>query len=131
MPTHWFAPLSYMALGALVLFAVQQVAKFARRSMPRDSGPGSRSERRFDFSAGVVDQVRQETAPERYWLWDNLTTREMEIASLVVRGQRNAEVARELHISPYTVETHLKHIYIKLNVSSRTELAHVIQELVD
>ncbi len=55
----------------------------------------------------------------------------MEIARLVAQGKHNAEAARELQISPFTVETHLKHIYTKLHVRSRTELAHALRELVD
>ena len=38
----------------------------------------------------------------RYWLWDSLTLREMEVARLVVQGKRNGEIARELTISVQT-----------------------------
>lgn len=55
----------------------------------------------------------------------------MQVARLVAQGKQNVQVAHDLQISPFTVETHLKHIYLKLQVNSRTELAHVIQELVD
>jgi len=53
-----------------------------------------------------------------------LTQREMQVARLVAIGQTNADVARELTISVHTVESHLKHIYGKLNVSNRSGLAH-------
>ena len=99
--------------------------------MPRSPDLESPFQRRLDFSARLLDPLRQDPLPERYWLWDNLTARETEIARLVARGKHNAEVARELQISPYTVETHLKHIYTKLQVNSRTELALVVRELVD
>jgi DNA-binding CsgD family transcriptional regulator len=91
--------------------------------------------RRLDFSAGVVNKLHEDASPKRYWRWDNLTAREIEIARLVAQGKHNArvarELARELQISPFTVETLLKHTYAKLHVSSRMELAVVIQELVD
>jgi len=68
---------------------------------------------------------------DRRWLWDSLTSREMEVARLVADGMRNAEIARELTISVHTVECHMGHIYAKLEVHSRTELARAIRELVD
>jgi DNA-binding NarL/FixJ family response regulator len=52
-----------------------------------------------------------------------LTQQERTVLALVARGWRNAAVARELVISPRTVETHLYHIFDKLQVSSRTEAA--------
>jgi DNA-binding CsgD family transcriptional regulator len=52
-----------------------------------------------------------------------LTTSERRIADLVARGRSNHEVARELQLSPKTVEWNLTKIYRKLNVASRTELA--------
>lgn len=52
-----------------------------------------------------------------------LTPREIEIARLVAQGKRNREIARELTLTVSTVETHLKHIFAKLHVRSRTELA--------
>jgi hypothetical protein len=41
------------------------------------------------------------------------------------RGLGNREVAERLFVSRYTVETHLKHVFAKLGVSSRAELAAV------
>ncbi len=50
-----------------------------------------------------------------------LTQQERTVLALVAKGWRNAAVARELVISTRTVETHLYHIFDKLQVSSRTE----------
>ena len=50
-----------------------------------------------------------------------LTKQERTVLALVARGWRNADIARELVISTRTVETHLYHIFDKLQVSSRTE----------
>jgi DNA-binding NarL/FixJ family response regulator len=52
-----------------------------------------------------------------------LTETERRVAELVARGKSNHEVARELHLSPKTVEWNLSKIYRKLGVRSRTELA--------
>src|SRR5262249_28584364 len=52
-----------------------------------------------------------------------LTSREAEMAHLVSRGLRNKEIARELHLSEGTVKMHLHHIYEKLRLNGRTQLA--------
>jgi predicted ATPase/DNA-binding CsgD family transcriptional regulator len=48
-----------------------------------------------------------------------LTSREVEVLGLVALGMTNAQTAKELFVSPRTVETHLTSIYHKLGVSSR------------
>jgi DNA-binding CsgD family transcriptional regulator len=52
-----------------------------------------------------------------------LTPTEKKITQLVATRSRNREVAATLFISEKTVEAHLSHIYAKLNLRSRTELA--------
>ena len=49
-----------------------------------------------------------------------LSKREGEILQLVAGGLSNREIAEQLSLSRYTVESHVKHIYRKLAVSSRT-----------
>lgn len=51
-----------------------------------------------------------------------LTPREAEVARLVAAGCSNPEIAGLLFVSRYTVEDHLKHLYEKLRVGSRSEL---------
>jgi DNA-binding NarL/FixJ family response regulator len=53
----------------------------------------------------------------------NLSMRETEIVGLVAKGMANKEIAADLSISVETVRVHLKHIYEKLHVRSRTEAA--------
>ena len=52
-----------------------------------------------------------------------LTPRETVIASLIARGMRNKQIAREMKVSEATVKMHLHHIYDKLHLNGRTELA--------
>jgi len=54
---------------------------------------------------------------------DGLTPAEQRVAELVAKGQTNAEVAAALFLAERTVASHLTHVYAKLGVRSRTELA--------
>jgi DNA-binding CsgD family transcriptional regulator len=54
---------------------------------------------------------------------EGLSAAERRVAELVAEGRTNREVAAALFLGVSTVETHLRHIYAKLGVRSRTELA--------
>jgi len=56
-----------------------------------------------------------------------LSPREMEIARLVEQRRSNKAIARELGISPRTVSTHLSHIFQRLAIGSRGELADYLR----
>jgi DNA-binding CsgD family transcriptional regulator len=58
-----------------------------------------------------------------------LTRRELEILRLVAVGRTNPEIARELFLSPRTVEMHVRHMLAKLGCRSRTEAAGRAHEL--
>jgi two-component system, NarL family, response regulator NreC len=66
-----------------------------------------------------VRVLKQKGAVDTY---DLLTSREREILQLLAEGKSNKEVATALNISPYTVETHRRHILEKLNLHSPAEL---------
>jgi predicted ATPase/DNA-binding CsgD family transcriptional regulator len=55
--------------------------------------------------------------------WGSLTETEMEIARLAAEGLTNVEIGRRMFVSRSTVKAHLSHIYTKLDVNGRTELA--------
>ena len=52
-----------------------------------------------------------------------LTPQERRVALAAAAGKHNAELARQLSVSVNTIETHLGHIYAKLGIRSRSELA--------
>jgi predicted ATPase/DNA-binding CsgD family transcriptional regulator len=57
--------------------------------------------------------------------WASLTPTEIEVVRLAADGLTNPEIAARLFMSRNTVKTHLSHVYAKLSVSNRTELATV------
>jgi DNA-binding CsgD family transcriptional regulator len=59
--------------------------------------------------------------------WESLTPAEHQIAMLVAEGRTNREISEHLFISPHTVNTHLRHIFDKLSIRSRVELALVAE----
>jgi ATP/maltotriose-dependent transcriptional regulator MalT len=58
---------------------------------------------------------------------ETLSGRELEVARLVVHRRTNPEIASDLFLSLKTVETHMRNIFRKLDVSSRVEVAHVLE----
>ena len=55
--------------------------------------------------------------------WASLTPAELEVVRLVGEGLRNDAIARQLFIAPGTVKVHLSHIFAKLGITTRAELA--------
>jgi DNA-binding NarL/FixJ family response regulator len=58
---------------------------------------------------------------------ESLSGRELEVAMLVVDRKTNPEIAADLFLSTKTVESHLRNIFRKLDVSSRVELAWAVE----
>jgi len=60
--------------------------------------------------------------------WAALTMSELTVARLVAEGLTNREVAERLFVSPHTVNSHLRHVFSKLGITSRVELARVARD---
>lgn len=70
--------------------------------------------------------------PKKIELTDDkhiLSSRELEILQLVADGLSNKEIAEKIHISRYTVECHIKHIYRKLSVSGRAKAVNIARDI--
>jgi DNA-binding CsgD family transcriptional regulator len=55
--------------------------------------------------------------------WASLTPTELDVVRLVSGGLGNNDIATRLFVSPRTVQTHLTHVYTKLGLTSRVQLA--------
>jgi len=91
---------------ALEAFTSMGVEAFAHRAERELLATGERARKR------TVDTL------------DQLTPQETQIARLAAEGHTNREIAAQLFISPSTVEYHLRKAFRKLEVKSRTQLAH-------
>lgn len=94
---------------------------------PMPSGTAAGRERTLDYAEGgkgevITFQVHQES-PEL------LTPRRLEVLRLVAQGLPNKEIARRLHISQNTVDTHAKRIRRALGATSRLEAVQKARDL--
>jgi DNA-binding CsgD family transcriptional regulator/tetratricopeptide (TPR) repeat protein len=60
--------------------------------------------------------------------WEGLTPTESTVAHLVAEGLSNPQIAERLFVSRRTVQTHVAHIFTKLDITSRAQLAALVTE---
>jgi two-component system NarL family response regulator len=79
-----------------------------------------------DVHAGKrhIDPVAAQSLAERM-AHSALTTRELEVLKMVVKGLTNKEIGALLHVAEITVKQHVSHLFQKLNVNDRTQAATV------
>lgn len=76
-----------------------------------------------------LNQLNQQQAKAESAEKNPFTKREYEILVLVAQGLSNKEIASQLYLSRYTVESHIKHIYRKLAVCNRTKAIDIARSL--
>ncbi len=83
----------------------------------------------LQFGPVLMLQLSYETPPQLGSPDDlPLSARQLEVARLVARGLKSAEIASALGISVRTVSSHLDHIYVRLGINSRAALTRLIVE---
>jgi LuxR family maltose regulon positive regulatory protein len=78
------------------------------------------------LSARYQPQGKESTTPA---VEEPLSAREGNVLNLIAEGRSNKEIARILSIAPETVKSHVKHIFIKLNVERRAQAVSRAQSL--
>jgi DNA-binding CsgD family transcriptional regulator len=86
--------------------------------------------------ARVRSSLRAAGTRRRHWThadrpafgWDSLTDTERRVADLVAQGLSNRQVANRVFLSTHTVAFHLRHIFWKLSITSRVQLARIAAE---
>ena len=118
---------AFEGLGALLYAAeasIEAAAVLRRGGRPRDAAAGEhRAAQLLSRCEGAVTPVvRTITARSR------LTPGELDAAVQAAAGRSNKQIAADSHISVRTVENHLQHVYEKLGISSRRELADALRD---
>jgi DNA-binding CsgD family transcriptional regulator len=111
--------LSLVAARARVTPPVQAEATTASDTTPVPVGEVVIDGRRYRL---VPADVETPSERGRLALAEILTARELQIAALVAEGRVNKQIAAELNISEWTVSTHLRRIFAKLNVDTRAAM---------
>ena len=81
------------------------------------------AERFAGLAAAELRAVGEHAGAPTHQTVADLTPQEARIADLTAAGASNSEIAAQLFISPATVDYHLRKVFRKLNVTSRTQLA--------
>ncbi len=115
-PDRIFQALRAGACGYLLKRSTPEQIVAAIRDVHQGGAPMS-----SEIARKVIAQFREplETAAEV----DDLSAREREVLELVAEGLNNKDIAGRLGVSVDAIRWHLKHIYLKLHVHSRTQAA--------
>ena len=107
--------------GAVASFG-RALELYAETRASRDETRVRRRLRELGVRRRLVSPKRPETG------WEGLTESELAVVRLVAEGMTNRQVARQLYVSPHTVNAHLRHAFSKLDINSRVELARLAIE---
>lgn len=115
-PDRIFQALRAGASGYLLKRSTPEEVLDAMREVQQGGGAMS-----GEIARKVIGYFREQTTAKAEI--GELTTREREVLELVVHGMSNKEISGRLNVSVDAVRWHLKHIYQKMHVHSRTEAA--------
>ena len=134
----WANAAANQSLGPLdagALWDLAQAIVHGRRRQATMRGPGGQFRVTAeairdggDLVGAVLRLATQRPVSRPALGWESLTATERAVSELVAVGHTNREVGRELLMSPHTVDAHLRHIFHKLDVNSRVDLARLVGE---
>ena len=96
----------------------QALAAYERLDAARDTARAEASLRELGIRRGARGARRRPQLG-----WESLTPTEHRVVDLVAEGLSNPQIGERLFVSRRTVQTHLAHVFTKLSISSRTQLA--------
>jgi ATP/maltotriose-dependent transcriptional regulator MalT len=117
-----YRALSHLIRSAVVAFQDDSLAVLAiaisEIFVEKGGGLGALLTETFEAASvpGSVNGSRQPSIDS-----DPITAREHDVLSMIGQGHSNKLIARTLEISPETVKSHVKHIFSKLDVTTRSE----------
>jgi DNA-binding CsgD family transcriptional regulator len=85
---------------------------------------------RVDRQDYLIVELKDVLMNTKYNPYNLLSERELQIATLVAQGKSNKEMANALQISEWTVATHIRRIFMKLNVDSRSAMVYYCASLI-
>lgn len=127
----------------LALASEEAGAAFARQGMVDQAGPPLQQAAEIYERLGAArDLARAEAVLRQAGIrrgrrgprgrprtgWHSLTPTERTVAQLVAEGLSNPQIGDRLYVSRRTVQTHLAHVFAKLDLSSRAQLAAVVTQ---
>jgi LuxR family transcriptional regulator, maltose regulon positive regulatory protein len=111
------------------LDAGPEVGTLLRRAYERAEVPESPDREVLPYLGSLLSRWDRRIAGERSFQSDSrvsdaITTRERDILVMISQGSSNKRIARDLKISPETVKSHIKRIFMKLGANTRTEAVY-------
>ncbi len=88
----------------------------------------SRLLKNHSYLTSVQEREKDFNAYEKNKIFNELTERENEIVGLLLNGRTYKMIAEELYLSENTVKTHIKNIYSKLHIKSKSELIKMLSD---
>lgn len=128
---EWTAMLAAAVIGipwVLVLRLYRKLDDTEEKAEAEEGRP--KDEEAQEKSAASVSDIR--TARERFEtgvMEYGLSKREQEVAWLLYRGYTNRQIGEDLFIAETTVKKHVSHIYVKMEVMSRKEFRHRVDDV--
>jgi DNA-binding CsgD family transcriptional regulator len=84
----------------------------------------------LEASKYAIVKLKQSDENRDLNLTQLLTDRELQVATLIASGHSNKQAAQQLNISEWTVSAHLRRIFMKLNVDSRSAMVYRCASLI-